>query len=243
MELSWNNKDKVVFYDLDKSSKVLTPIWIEEEEFQSMKSFSFKLLRTIGDVSSGNRLIQGDNLLSLKALMHEFAGKVKCIYIDPPYNTGYTFNTYNDNFEHTEWLGMMYHRLKLLRELLHEDGVIFVQLDDLEHAYLEMLLNSIFKEENKVGTIIWRRRQSQANLSGTLSSIHDYLLIYCKNKKKLHNPLLKSNLWVDTSKYGYNQRASEETEKYFGVKTAFSTPKPELLIYKILKFATQKGDL
>jgi adenine-specific DNA-methyltransferase len=80
-------------------------------------------------------------------------------------------------------------------------------------------------------------------LSGTLSSIHDYILIYCKNKKKLRNPSLKSNLWVETSKYGYNQRASEEIEKYFGGKTAFGTPKPELLMYKIIKLATRKGDL
>ena len=243
MDLTWSNKHKVVFYDLDKVSNSLKPRWIEEEEFRSMKSFSFELLRTIGDATSGNRLILGDNLLSLKALTKEFEGKVKCIYIDPPYNTGYTFNTYSDNFEHTEWLGMMYHRLKLLHELLHEEGVIFVQLDDLEHAYLEILMNSIFKEENKVGTIIWRRRQSQANLSGTISSIHDYILIYGKNKKRLNNPILKSNLWVDTSKYGYNQRASEEVEKYFGSKTAFGTPKPELLIYKILKLATRKKDL
>lgn len=243
MELTWRNKQKVVFYNIDENTNVLKPIWVEEEEFQSMRSFSFELQRTIGDNSSGNRLILGDNLLSLKALTMELEGKVKCIYIDPPYNTGYTFNTYDDNFEHTEWLGMMYHRIKLLHELLHEQGVIFVQLDDLEHAYLELVMNSIFKEENKVGTIIWRRRQSQANLSGTLSSIHDYILIYGKNKKKLHNNSLKSNIWVDTSKYGYNQRASEETEKYFGNKTAFGTPKPELLIYKILKLATRKDDL
>jgi adenine-specific DNA-methyltransferase len=128
MELTWRNKHKVVFYDLDGLNNTLNPVWIEEDAFQEMKPFSFEIQRTIGEISSGNKLILGDNLLSLKALTVEFEGKVKCIYIDPPYNTGYTFNTYDDNFEHTEWLGMMYHRLKLLNELLNEDGVLFVQL-------------------------------------------------------------------------------------------------------------------
>jgi adenine-specific DNA-methyltransferase len=243
MELTWINKHKVLYYSLSQKDISIKPIWINEKDFLLMKPFPFEFLRTIGDINSENRLIYGDNILSLKALLKEFEGKIKCIYIDPPYNTGYAFSTYNDNFEHSEWLGMMFHRIKLLHQLLKENGIIFIQLDDLEHAYLEVLMNSVFKEKNKVGTIIWRRRQSQANLSGTLSSIHDYILIYAKNKDKLENSKIKSRLWIDTSKYGYNQRSSEEIEKYFGNKTAFDTPKPELLIYNLLEIATKEKDL
>ncbi|MFX1323867.1 MAG: site-specific DNA-methyltransferase [Promethearchaeota archaeon] len=243
MDLTWDNKNKVLYYSLSEKSISINPIWINEKDFHLMNSFPLELLRTIGDDKSENRLIYGDNLLSLKTLLEEYEGKINCIYIDPPYNTGYAFSTYNDNFEHSEWIGMMYHRILLLHQLLYEEGIIFVQLDDLEHAYLEVLMNMVFKEKNKVGTIIWRRRQSQANLSGTLSSIHDYILIYAKNKEKLHNDRLKSMLWTDTSKYGYNQRSSEEIETYFGSKTAFDTPKPELLIYNLLKISTKENDI
>lgn len=243
MELTWDNKNKVLYYSLNEKSISIKPIWINQKDFLLMNPFPLELLRTIGEAKSENRLIYGDNLLSLKTLLEEYEGKIHCIYIDPPYNTGYEFSTYKDNFEHSEWIGMMYYRIILLHQLLHEEGIIFVQLDDLEHAYLEVLMNMVFKQKNKVGTIIWRRRQSQANLSGTLSSIHDYILIYAKNKEKLHNYRLKSMLWTDTSKYGYNQRSSEEIEKYFGSKTAFDTPKPELLIYNLLKIATKENDI
>lgn len=101
-----------------------------------------------GDKNSQNMLIQGDNLEALKALLPYYAGKVKCIYIDPPYNTGSAFEHYDDNLEHSKWLDMMYPRLELLRELLAEDGSIFIQIDDYEHAYLKILLDETFGRQN-----------------------------------------------------------------------------------------------
>ena len=205
-------------------------------------------MELIGDSDTENRLIHGDNLLALKVLADEVQNKnddekVKCVYIDPPYNTGTIFNTYDDNFTHSEWLGMMNLRLKYLRELLSDEGVIIIQVDDKEHAYLELLMNKIFGEQNKLGTIIWRRRQSQANLSAAISTIHDYIVMFAKDKRKVHNSKLKSKIWADTSKYGYNQQSSEEVRGYFGAKTDFATPKPELLMYNILNITTKKGDL
>ena len=243
MELDWRNRDKVLCYDLNQKGIPQNPIWLNEHDFQLCKDYSLELIRTIGKTDSPNCLIHGDSLLSLNVLVNNFRRKVKCIYIDPPYNTGYIFSTYDDRFEDSEWIGMIYLRLKLLYELLRDDGLIFVQIDDYEHAYLEILMNSIFNEENKVGTIIWRRRQSQANLSGTISTIHDYILIYAKCKRNINNSRLRSMLWVKPSQYGYNQQASQEIEGYFGNKTVFDTPKPELLLYHILKISTQQNDL
>ena len=105
--------------------------------------------------SFDNRLIFGDNLLALKALEQEFAGKIKCIYIDPPYNTGSAFEHYDDGIEHSLWLSLMRDRLELLKRLLREDGVIFVQIDDNEQPYLRVLLDEIFGRKNFIATVVW----------------------------------------------------------------------------------------
>ena len=101
-----------------------------------------------GDASSGNLLIQGDNLDALKALLPLFRGRVKCIFIDPPYNTKSAFEHYDDNLEHSQWLTMMLPRLQLLRELLSEDGSIWVTLDDSEAHYMRVLGDEVFRREN-----------------------------------------------------------------------------------------------
>ncbi|MFX1590696.1 MAG: DNA methyltransferase, partial [Promethearchaeota archaeon] len=243
MELDWSNREKVLYYNLNQNGIPKSPIWLDKNDSLLRKEYSLELIRIIGRKDANNHLIHGDSLLSLKVLVSDFRGKVKCVYIDPPYNTGFVFSTYDDHFEDIEWIGMMHLRLKLLHDLLQEDGIIFLQIDDNEHAYLEILMNSIFNEENKIGTIIWRRRQSQANLSSTISTIHDYILIYAKNKNKINNSHLKSMLWVEPTKYGYNQQASNEIERYFGNKTAFDTPKPEMLVYNLLRLSTQENDL
>ncbi len=117
-----------------------------------------------GDETSENMLIQGDNLEALKALLPYYAGKVKCIYIDPPYNTGSAFEHYDDNLEHSKWLDMVYPRLELLRELLSEDGSVFIQIDDDEQAYLKILLDEIFGRKNFINNIVWKRRGGSAIL-------------------------------------------------------------------------------
>src|SRR5487761_1193680 len=102
-----------------------------------------------------NRLIFGDNLLALKAIEQEFVGRIKCIYIDPPYNTGAAFAQYDDGLEHSIWLGLIRDRLEILHRLLRHDGVIFVHIDDNEQAYLKELMDELFGRSNFCGQFVW----------------------------------------------------------------------------------------
>ena len=160
--------------------------------------------RSAGDPDAGNLLVQGDNLEALKALLPYYAGKVKCIYIDPPYNTGKSDWTYNDKVSspeitawlgravgkeaedlcrHDKWLCMMYPRLRLLREFLREDGVIFVSCDDNEQAALQLLLAEIFGRKNEIGTAIWKNATD--NNPTRIAVEHEYVAVYSKNKDAL----------------------------------------------------------
>ncbi|MDR2921879.1 MAG: site-specific DNA-methyltransferase [Treponema sp.] len=125
-------------------------------------------------------IIQGDNLEALKALLPFYAGQVKCIYIDPPYNTGSAFEHYDDNMEHTIWLSMMFPRLELLKQFLREDGVMFIQLDDNEQAYAKVICDEIFGRNNFVASVVWQKRTSPDNRL-RLGSAQDYILVYGKN--------------------------------------------------------------
>jgi len=124
-----------------------------------------------------NRLIFGDNLLALKALEAEFTGKVKCIYIDPPYNTGSAFEHYDDGVEHSLWLALMRDRLELLRKLLRPDGTIWVTIDDHECHYLKVVLDEVFGRDAFVSTIVWENFYGRSN-AAAISPSHNYLLIY-----------------------------------------------------------------
>ncbi len=157
-----------------------------------------------GDPDAGNLLVQGDNLEALKALLPYYAGKVKCIYIDPPYNTGKSDWTYNDRVSspeimawlgkavgkeaedlcrHDKWLCMMYPRLRLLREFLREDGVIFVSCDDNEQAALQLLMSEIFGRSNSVGTAVWKNATD--NNPTRIAVEHEYVAIWAKDKSNL----------------------------------------------------------
>src|SRR6266496_3992327 len=148
-----------------------------------------------------NLIIQGDNLLALKALLPIYAGKIKCIYIDPPYNTGNENWVYNDNVNspmiqdwlgkvvdkedltrHDKWLCMMMPRLKLLLELLSEDGVIFISIDDNEEHSLRQILDELFNDSNYVSTVVWQKKVSPSNDAQWFSYDHEYLLVYAKSK-------------------------------------------------------------
>ena len=133
-------------------------------------------------VRSENMLIQGDNLEALKALLPYYAGQVKCIYIDPPYNTRSAFEHYDDNLEHSIWLSTMYPRLELLRELLSEDGSIWISIDDNEIHYFRVILDEVFGRDKFVATNIWQKRYSRENREA-IGDAHDYVLTYCKNIK------------------------------------------------------------
>ena len=160
-----------------------------------------------------NLIIHGDNLHALKALMPQYAGKIKCIYIDPPYNTGNEGWCYNDNVNsplmkewlaknanpvdkedlqrHDKWLCMMWPRLKLLHELLADDGVIFISIDDNEQANLKLLMDEIFGELNFVSTIVWEKRYSPQNAVKWFSESHDFVIVYAKDRFKWYPNLLE----------------------------------------------------
>ena len=134
------------------------------------------------NVSKDNILIHGDNLLALKALEKDYSGKVKCIYIDPPYNTGKAFEHYDDNFEHSIWLNLMKARLDILNRLLSKDGSIWISIDDDEGHYLKVLCDEIFGRNNFVSTVIWEKKYSPQNDAKWLSDSHDFILVYAKDK-------------------------------------------------------------
>ena len=137
-----------------------------------------------------NRLIFGDNLLALKALEQEFTGKVKCIYIDPPYNTGSAFEHYDDGIEHSVWLGLMRDRMELLHRLLAKDGSIWISIDDNEQAYFKVMLDEIFGRNNFISSICWQKIHSIKNDARILSVNHDFVIFYAKNIENFHINLL-----------------------------------------------------
>jgi adenine-specific DNA-methyltransferase len=144
-----------------------------------------------------NILIHGDNLLALKALEQEFTGKVKCIYIDPPYNTGAALEHYEDGLEHSLWLSMMRDRLELLRKLLREDGSIWISIDDHEMPYLRMLLDEIFGRRNFIAQCIWQKVYSPKSSARHLSEMHDYIVCYAKNADRWERNLLPRSIKQD----------------------------------------------
>lgn len=151
-----------------------------------------------GDPNSENMLIHGDNLIALKALEQDFAGKIKCIYIDPPYNTGSAFEQYDDGLEHSEWLCMMYTRLQILYNLLSEDGSIWISIDDDEQAYLKVMCDGLFGRNNFVNTVIWEKKYSPQNDAKWLSDSHDYIIVYAKDKNNWRPNLLTRTAEMDS---------------------------------------------
>lgn len=166
LELTWVGK-------YDEKPALEPRILIENPEY------------SYGDGDTGNMLIHGDNLLALKALEQEYAGKIKCVYIDPPYNTGSAFTHYDDNLEHSIWLNLMRERLVLLRNLLCEDGSIWVTLDDNEVFYCKVLMDELFGRSNFVGSIIWEKADSPKMDPKYFSTRHDMILVYAKSLDRL----------------------------------------------------------
>lgn len=150
-----------------------------------------------GELNLGNMLIQGDNLLALKALEQDYTGKVKCVYIDPPYNTGNAFSHYDDSIEHSLWLNLMKHRLTLLAKLLANDGSIWISIDDDECHYLKVLCDEIFGRSNFVSNVIWEKKFSPQNDAKWLSDSHDHILVYAKNKQIWRPNLLPRTTAMD----------------------------------------------
>ena len=129
-----------------------------------------------------NRLIFGDNLLALKALEQEFSGKVKCVFIDPPYNTGSAFEHYDDGVEHSLWLSLIRDRLEIIKKLLSADGSLWITIDDNEAHYLKVLCDEVFGRANFVANVIWQKKYAAANDAIWFSNSHDHVLVFAKNK-------------------------------------------------------------
>ncbi len=138
--------------------------------------------KSFGDSKSENMLIHGDNLLALKALEQNFTGQIKCIYIDPPYNTGNAFEHYDDGIEHSQWLNLMKPRLDILRSLLKDDGSIWISIDDDESHYLKVMCDEVFGRQNFISNVIWEKKYSPSNDAKWLSDSHDHILVYAKRK-------------------------------------------------------------
>jgi adenine-specific DNA-methyltransferase len=136
-----------------------------------------------------NRLIFGDNLLALKALEYEFAGKIKCVFIDPPYNTGSAFTHYDDGLEHSIWLSLMRDRLEILRHLLSDDGSLWITIDENEAHYLKVLCDEIFGRAGYKATVTWQRKYSVSNNFQGIATICDFVLVYAKSEKFQNNLL------------------------------------------------------
>ena len=150
----------------------------------------YRLLEEVRDhsvdsIDSDNMLIQGDNLGALKALLPFYSGRVKCIYIDPPYNTGSAFEHYDDNLEHTRWLSVMWPRLELLREFLAEDGSIWVSIDDTEGHYLKVVMDEIFGRRNFVTNVVWQKSYTSNQTAKFISDTHDHILLYARDVRHL----------------------------------------------------------
>jgi len=181
LELTWIGKDQ--------EPQLEPRILIEDPEL----SYHAPFRMSENDIFD-NRLIFGDNLLALKALEQEFAGKIKCIYIDPPYNTGNAFEHYDDGLEHSLWLSLMKQRIDILWKLLKDDGVIFVQIDNTEQAYLKVMMDEIFGRKNFLSQISYERSGSAGIGQGGsfLLNNTEYILVYAKNKQMIGDIEAKS---------------------------------------------------
>ena len=187
-----DQKSNEIFYNeiiaSDEITRMLNPKILTNAKRYTKNGIEKNIIFNYND----NLIIKGNNLIVLSSLLKRYGEKIKCIYIDPPYNTGSDSFKYNDKFNHSAWLTFMKNRLELAKKLLSNDGFIFVQIDDNEQAYLKVLMDEIFGREKFIGTIVYRRRKSQANLSKNLSIIHEYILIYKKSELATLNNILNN---------------------------------------------------
>lgn len=172
LELTWIGKEK--------RPKLEPRILLEDPA----KSYHAKHRISDNDIFD-NRLIFGDNLLALKALEQEFSGQVKCVFIDPPYNTGSAFAHYDDGLEHSIWLGLMRDRLEIIRRLMSENGSLWITIDDNEAHYLKVLCDEIFGRANFLANVVWEKADSPRMDAKFFSSRHDHVLVYSKNIEKM----------------------------------------------------------
>lgn len=190
LELVWPNKDRFLLSPQDENGK---PVWVDRSHPAAREVRLAEFTEAVGEVNNlhpetDNLLFVGDSLDALKilnetpAFRREYRGKVKLIYIDPPFNTGETFEHYDDWMEHSTWLSFMRDRLQLMKDLLSADGTVWVHLDDIEQHRMRALLDEVFGAQNFVSTIVWQKADSPRNNSTGISTDQDYIHVYAKNK-------------------------------------------------------------
>lgn len=178
-----------------------------------------------GDEVSPNMLIQGDNLEALKALLPYYAGRVKCIFIDPPYNTKSAVSDhYDDNLEHSQWLEMMFPRLQLLRELLSEDGCIWVTIDDNEAHYLKVIMDEVFGRKCFAANVVWRSSDASNNDAKSFSLDHNQVLVYGKQSDWLARPLERT----EGANGHYKNPDNDPRGPWFSGNLSSPKPRPNL---------------
>lgn len=210
------------------------------EDERAAASVPYRLLEAVPELSYGdeqteNMLIQGDNLEALKALLPFYAGRVKCIFIDPPYNTRSAFEHYDDNLEHTQWLGMIYPRLELLREFLTEDGSIWVTIDDNEAHYLKVIMDEVFGRKNYLTGFIWKKAYGGGAKSKWFVGLHEYVHCYAKNLETFPDMFLSPDPNAEARYYKLHDE-KKETRGPFRVKPLEATKsmdRRENLVYPI----------
>ena len=173
--MTTNQKLELTWIGKENRPRLEPRILLEDPE----KSYHARHRVTDHDIFD-NRLIFGDNLLALKALEAEFTGKIKCVFIDPPYNTGSAFTHYDDGVEHSIWLSLMRDRLEIIRRLLSNDGSLWITIDDNEAHYLKLICDEVFGRSNYVTTIVWEKADSPRNSARQFSTDHDYVLVFSK---------------------------------------------------------------
>ena len=226
LELTWIGKEK--------RPRLEPRILLEDPE----KSYHAKHRVTDNDIFD-NRLIFGDNLLALKALEAEFTGRVKCVFIDPPYNTGSAFTHYDDGLEHSIWLGLMRDRLEIIKRLLSEDGSLWITIDDNEAHYLKVLCDEVFGRVSFIANLAWHKRVSPANDAKFFSGDFDHVLVYARSKGLWHPNRLAKN---ESQLANYRNPDDDErgvwnSSAYTCAKTAEERPN---LYYPIVQPVTGK---
>lgn len=220
LELNWIGK-----YDPENKINPEPRILLENEEYSYFAEHQGQVSLSENAGITDNMLIHGDNLLALKSLQQEYAGRVKCIYIDPPYNTGSAFEHYDDNLEHSTWLNLMKPRLELLRDLLSEDGSIWISIDDSERDYLKILCDEVFGRHNFVTAIAWRSADSSNNDSKKFSLDHNYILVYAKSNNNWFPNLLERT--QENNKH-YKNPDNDPRGPWFSGNVSSPNPRPNL---------------
>ena len=212
--INWINKEEALFYELnEEEGKGNTPYWVNRDDIRVKEArplifqkvykakengdgFSVQEIDKAEDaLDIENMLIKGDNLLALNTLKKHFDKlpdneKVKCIFIDPPYNTGSAFEQYDDNLMHSEWLTLMRDRLIVLKDILSDDGSIWISIDDDESHYLKVLCDDVFGRDNFISNVIWQKKYSPQSDAKWFSDMHDHIIVFAKNKETWRPNLL-----------------------------------------------------